>query len=32
VRAVPGSGKYNVIKPLEEVLKEVEEQKKKKIE
>ncbi|CAK73021.1 unnamed protein product (macronuclear) [Paramecium tetraurelia] len=32
LRAVPGSGKYNIVPPLEEVLKQVEEQKKKKIE
>ncbi|CAD8139398.1 unnamed protein product [Paramecium octaurelia] len=32
LRGVPGSGKYNVEKPLDEVLKQVEEQKKKKIE
>ncbi|CAD8139487.1 unnamed protein product [Paramecium pentaurelia] len=32
LRGVPGSGKYNIEKPLDEVLKQVEEQKKKKIE
>ncbi|CAD8060988.1 unnamed protein product [Paramecium sonneborni] len=32
LRGVPGSGKYNIEKPLDEVLKQVEEEKKKKIE
>lgn len=30
LRGVPGTGKYNVIKPLEEVKKDLEELKKKK--